>query len=86
MREDDIKQLLTILKLNYPATYRDMSIEDRRALVKLWFDAFGGFDVEVVGQALKNSREINTRQPLRGYRNKLTCLSGQIIQTNYGVC
>lgn len=54
MREDDIKQLLTILKLNYPSTYRDMSIEDRRALVKLWFDAFGGFDVEVVGHALKN--------------------------------
>ena len=54
MQENDIKQLLTILKLNYPAAYRDMSAEDRRALVKLWMDAFGGLDIAIAGQALKN--------------------------------
>ena len=77
MKENDIKQLLTILKLNYPATYRDMSIEDRRALVKLWFDAFGGLDVEVVGQALKNYIKGNKYPPtIAGLQEQIDLLIG----------
>lgn len=63
MQENDIKQLLTVLSLNYPATYRDMSKEDKLALVKLWLDAFGDLDVEIVGQALKNYIKTNKYPP-----------------------
>lgn len=63
MQENDIKQLLTILKLNYPAAYRNMSAEDRRALVKLWMDAFGGLDVAIAGQALRNYIKANQYPP-----------------------
>lgn len=77
MREDDIKQLLTILKLNYPATYRDMSIGDRRALVKLWMDAFGGLDVQIVGQALKNYIKANKYPPtIAGLQEQIDLLIG----------
>lgn len=77
MQENDIKQLLTILKLNYPATYRDMSIEDRRALVNLWMDAFGGLDVAIVGQALKNYIKANKYPPtIAGMQEQIDLLIG----------
>lgn len=77
MRENDIKQLLTILKLNYPATYRDMGVEDRRALVNLWLDAFGGLDVAIVGQALKNYIKANKYPPtIAGLQEQIDLLTG----------
>lgn len=78
MREKDIKQLLTILKLNYPATYRDMSVEDRRALVKLWMDAFGGLDTAIVGQALKNYIKASKYPPtIAGLQEQIDLLVGK---------
>lgn len=77
MKENDIKQLLTVLKLNYPATYRDMSIEDRKALVALWLDAFGGLEMEVVGHALKNYIKANKYPPtIAGLQEQIDLLIG----------
>lgn len=77
MKENDIKQLLTVLKLNYPAAYRDMSIEERKALVALWLDAFGGLDVEVVGHALKNYIKANKYPPtIAGLQEQIDLLIG----------
>lgn len=76
MEEKDIKQLLTVLRLNYPATYRDMSIEDRRALVRLWHDAFGDLDVTLVGQALKNYIKANEYPPtIAGLQRQIDLLT-----------
>lgn len=78
MRESDIKQLLTILKLNYPATYRDMGVEDRRALVKLWMDVFGDLDVEIVGQALRNYIKTNKYPPnIAGMQEQIDLLTAR---------
>lgn len=77
MKENDIKQLLTVLKLNYPAAYRDMSIEERKALVALWLDAFGGLDVDVVGHALKNYIKANKYPPtIAGLQEQIDLLIG----------
>lgn len=77
MKENDIKQLLTVLKLNYPATYRDMSVEDRKALVALWLDAFGDMEVEIVGRALKNYVKANKYPPtIAGMQEQIDLLTG----------
>lgn len=77
MQESDIKQLLTVLQLNYPATYRDISKEDKRALVKLWMDAFGGLDTTIVGEALRNYIKANKYPPnVAGLQEQIDLLVG----------
>lgn len=77
MSENDVKQLLTVLKLNYPAAYRDMSVEERKALVALWLDVFGGLETEIVGHALKNYIKADKYPPtIAGLQEQIDLLVG----------
>ncbi len=77
MSENDVKELLTVLKLNYPAAYRDMSIENRKALLALWLNVFGDMEVEIVGHALKNYVKANKYPPtIAGLQEQIDLLLG----------
>ncbi|MCB6992411.1 hypothetical protein LI177_02790 [bacterium 210820-DFI.6.37] len=78
MSENDIKKLLAALSLNYPATYRDMRKEDKITLVRLWMDAFGNLDTEIVWQALRNYIKTNKYPPnIAGMQEQIDLLTAR---------
>lgn len=78
MIEDDVKEILTTLSLNYPATYRDMRKAEKEALVSLWLGAFGSLDAEIVWQALGNYIKTNKYPPnIAGMQEQIDLLTAR---------
>lgn len=53
MTFEDTRTILTILKTEYPQSFRGMSKEDGRARLNLWAELFADDDVRLVGAAVK---------------------------------
>lgn len=54
MRFEEVKNILTILRINYPHSFKDLSKEDGEAYLNLWAEAFKEDDTELVASAVKS--------------------------------
>lgn len=63
MTLQETQQLLTILKMSYPNSYKTMTKEDAIDTVKLYQDFFGEYQTPIVVQALKNYIKKNQYPP-----------------------
>jgi hypothetical protein len=52
MNFEETKQILKVLQVNYPQTYRNMSQQDAELLVKLWYGHFKNFPTALVQTAV----------------------------------
>ena len=78
MNLQETQQLLTILKLSYPNSYKDMSKEQAIETVKLYFDFFGEHQTVLVVQALKNYIKSNKYPPsIAGLQEQIELLTNQ---------
>lgn len=53
MTQGETQELLAILKVAYPAAYRDFSRDNLWAVVKLWASQFADVPADVMGVAIK---------------------------------
>ena len=60
MTKEGILQVLSVLKLNYPASYRGITKEERAALYQLWMYQFSGLDDQTVKHAVQALISTNT--------------------------
>lgn len=51
---DDVRTILTVLKTEYPQSFRGMSREDATARLNLWAEMFADDDAGLVGAAVKS--------------------------------
>jgi hypothetical protein len=63
MKIQETQQLLDILKLSYPGTYKAMTKEEASDTIKLYHDFFGEYPTPVVVQALRNYIKKNQYPP-----------------------
>jgi len=63
MQKQDIKQLMTVLKVAYPSHYRDMTEEEMRQTASLWYEMFAEYEVILVVKALNNYIKANKYPP-----------------------
>lgn len=54
MQFEEVKKILTILRVNYPNTFRNMDKEEREAYLDLWAEAFKNDPAEMVVKAVKS--------------------------------
>lgn len=62
MTIEETKQILTILKINYPASFKGWDGEQSRMFLKLWAEAFKDEPVELVAGAVKSIVYGDTRE------------------------
>ena len=63
MKREETKQLLQILNTAYPSTYRNMTDEDKRQTLALYYELFKDTPTELVVYALKNYIKANEYPP-----------------------
>ena len=63
MNEHDVRELLEVLKITYPATYRGMTPKDVAAIINLYLKLFGRYDKTIVARALENYIRVNQYPP-----------------------
>lgn len=79
MQKQDIKQLMTVLKVAYPSNYRDMTEEEMRQTASLWYEMFAEYEVILVVKALNNYIKANKYPPtIAGLQEQIDLL------TNHG--
>ena len=54
MNKDETKQILTILRINYPHSFRQLTYEESEMYLSLWTEAFKDDSVELVTAAVKS--------------------------------
>ena len=54
MEFQEVKNILTMLRVNYPHSFHSMSKEDGEAYLNLWCEAFKDDDTELVASAVKS--------------------------------
>lgn len=54
MTEKEIKQVLTVLQVNYPYSFKNWSSEQAKAFIKLWYGAFKNFPSNIVIDAVQH--------------------------------
>lgn len=62
MKFEEVKDILTILRVNYPNTFRNMEKEDMKAYLNLWAEAFKEDPAEMVVKAVKSIIYADTRE------------------------
>lgn len=84
MTKEGILQVLSVLKLNYPASFREMTQQDRQALYSLWAFQFADFDDATVKRAIQSL--ISTSQseyapPIGKVKAEIVKLTGDYSMT-----
>lgn len=54
MTQEETKQILQVLRINYPSTFRNMSANDSQAFLKLWSVSFKDYDYSLVAHAVND--------------------------------
>ena len=62
MNKEETKQILTILRLNYPQSFRGYTNEETYMFLDMWCEAFKNEDVKSVINAVKNIIYTDTRE------------------------
>ena len=62
MNREETSKLLTILKINYPQSFRSYTNEETYALLDLWAEAFKNDDAAIVNRAIKSIVYSDTRE------------------------
>ena len=75
MQREETKQLMSILQISYPSHYRNMSVEEKKQTLALYFEMFGHYPIEIVAMALKNYIGVNQYPPtIAGLREQVEML------------
>ena len=62
MKKEETKQILQILKLNYPNSFTNLSKQDSHDFLEMWHEAFKDDDVKIVALAVKSIIYTDTRE------------------------
>lgn len=62
MTQEETKNILQVLRLNYPSSFRNITKEDSLALLKLWFGSFKSYDYKLVATAVNEIIQSDTRE------------------------
>ena len=62
MTQEETKNILQVLRLNYPSTFRNITQEDSIALLKLWFVSLKNYDYKLVANAVNEIIQSDTRE------------------------
>lgn len=62
MNREETSKVLTILKINYPQSFRSYTNEETYALLDLWAEAFKNDDAAIVNRAIKSIVYSDTRE------------------------
>ena len=62
MNREETSKVLTILKLNYPQSFRSYTDEETYMLLDMWSEAFKAEDASIVTQAVKSIIYSDTRE------------------------
>lgn len=75
MEREDTKKMMTILQISYPVYYRNMSVEEKKQTLGLYFDMFGQYPTELVVAALTNYIGVNQYPPtIAGLKEQIAML------------
>lgn len=86
MTREDIKQIIKILQLNYPSTYRGMGKDSLKGLIDLWMEMFGKYEASIVGGALKSYIKDNEYPPtIAGLQKHIDLIESQMSGGSVGV-
>ena len=76
MEKSETKMLLEILKTAYPKTYQNITEEQARNMLSLYFDMFKEYETEIVVVALKNYIKVNEYPPsIAGLQKQIDLLT-----------
>ena len=76
MEKTKKKKLLEILKTAYPKTYQNITEEQARNMLSLYFDMFKEYETEIVVVALKNYIKVNEYPPsIAGLQKQIDLLT-----------
>lgn len=62
MTQEETRNILQVLRLNYPSTFRNISKEDSNAYLKLWYGSFKDYDYSMVAHAVNEIIQSDTRE------------------------
>ena len=62
MKREETQQILQILRLNYPNSFKGLSDKDTFDFLDLWSEAFKDDDVKIVVMAVKSIIYTDTRE------------------------
>lgn len=75
MQREETKQLMSILQISYPSHYWNMSVEEKKQTLGLYFEMFGHYPIELVAAILKNYIGVNQYPPtIAGLRERVRML------------
>lgn len=78
MEKNETKQLLTLLKVAYPKTYNNMTAEEMRETLTLYFEMFKEIETVVIVAALKNYIKKNVYPPtIAGLQEQINLIQPQ---------
>lgn len=81
--EKTIKETLTILKLTYPNSFKDLSKEEALLMINLWKKDFENDDEEIFKQAIARLRQRSKYLPsIAEIKNEIATLSVVDLQLN----
>ena len=72
MNDQEAAKLLSLVKLSYPAAYRDMDRQSAAATVKMWASSFAGVPYPVAERAFDRFRMKSKFPPT------VACLAGEL--------
>ena len=79
MTKDEVSRVLTILRLNYPQSFRNYSNDETYLLLDMWTDAFKDYKAEDVVKAVKSI--INT--DIREFAPNIAQVKARIYDQNH---
>ena len=79
MTRDEVSRVLTILRLNYPQSFRNYSNDETYLLLDMWADAFKDYKAEDVVKAVKSI--INT--DIREFAPNIAQVKARIYDQNH---
>lgn len=75
MQREETKQLMSILQISYPSHYRNMSVEEKKQTLAIYYDMFAEYPTELIVMALKNYIKVNQYPPtIAGLREQVEML------------
>jgi hypothetical protein len=77
MEKYETNQLMKLLSITYPNTYKDFTDAQKIETMTLYYDFFGGYETDIVVQALKNYIKVNQYPPtIAGLQEQIDHLTG----------
>lgn len=62
MEKNEVRDILTVLKVNYPQSFKHLTIDEKKAYLDLWTEAFKDDSAELVAMAVKSIIYGDTRE------------------------